>query len=99
MKSRGVGCFLPLTCSTLSRIVCMPEMLAISSSVKGASIPLVEKSKFSASDSSESASISKGKDWTRSEAHKSELQSLMRITYADSCLKKNKTTTKSKHKQ
>src|SRR3546814_1249988 len=33
----------------------------------------------------------------RSEEHTSELQSLMRISYAVFCLKKKKTTTKTKH--
>src|SRR3546814_6807633 len=35
----------------------------------------------------------------RSEEHTSELQSLMRISYAVFCLKKNKTTINTKHKQ
>src|SRR3546814_6304767 len=37
--------------------------------------------------------------WTRSEEHTSELQSLMRISYAVFCLKKKILTPKDKHKQ
>src|SRR3546814_5473238 len=37
--------------------------------------------------------------WTRSEEHTSELQSLMRISYAVFCLKKKKTKNKKKLKQ
>src|SRR3546814_8248101 len=36
--------------------------------------------------------------WGRSEEHTSELQSLMRISYAVFCLKKNKKTHKKSHK-
>src|SRR3546814_7086426 len=36
-------------------------------------------------------------DWMRSEEHTSELQSLMRISYAVFCLKKKKITTTSTH--
>src|SRR3546814_4429350 len=36
--------------------------------------------------------------WNRSEEHTSELQSLMRISYAVFCLKKKKTTTDSHYK-
>src|SRR3546814_2863352 len=37
-------------------------------------------------------------DWERSEEHTSELQSLMRISYAVFCLKKKTTNTKNKNK-
>ena len=39
---------------------CRPDMPAISASVNGSSMPLVAKSKLSASDRSDSASISSG---------------------------------------
>ena len=61
MKSRTVGFFLPVFFTTRSRIACSPWMPAISASVKGSSMPLLAKSKFSASDSSDSASISSGR--------------------------------------
>ena len=64
MNSRTVGLALPLSVSTRSRIVCMPEKLASSSSVNGSSRPFEAKSKFSASDSSDSWSISSGSCWT-----------------------------------
>src|SRR3546814_2778560 len=38
-------------------------------------------------------------DWERSEEHTSELQSLMRISYAVFCLKKKKKNNKHKYKQ
>src|SRR5215813_430839 len=60
MNSRTVGFFFPLARTTRSRIACRPEIAAISSSANASSIPLVEKSKLSASERSESASISSG---------------------------------------
>src|SRR5262249_7191008 len=60
MNSRTVGFFLPLARTTQSRMACRPEIADISSSVNASSMPLVEKSKLSASDKSESASISSG---------------------------------------
>src|SRR3546814_6938026 len=44
-------------------------------------------------DETDAAGVRMGARWTRSEEHTSELQSLMRISYAVFCLKK-KTTTK-----
>src|SRR5258707_12906674 len=60
MNARTVGFLLPLARTTRSRIACRPEIAAISSSVNASSMPLVEKSKLSASERSESASISSG---------------------------------------
>src|SRR3546814_6846377 len=44
-------------------------------------------------------SLSYGKQYRRSEEHTSELQSLMRISYADFCLKKNRTKTQQTQKK
>ena len=60
MKSRTVGFRLPVRRTTLSRMACRPWMPAISSSENASSMPFDAKSKFSASESSDSASISSG---------------------------------------
>src|SRR3546814_5562844 len=57
----------------------------------------VSRSGFHVSQSSPSSSRSVGMSLTRSEEHTSELQSLMRISYAVFCLKK-KTETRSTHR-
>src|SRR3546814_1640407 len=44
------------------------------------------------------AAIARVLDWLRSEEHTSELQSLMRISYAVFCLKKKKQTQTAEHK-
>src|SRR3546814_8010221 len=53
------------------------------------SLPRIRDAKF---DKLRQAGLSKNGRWFRSEAHTSELQSLMRISYAIYSLKKKKTT-------
>src|SRR3546814_4272226 len=86
----GVGCSMPWSCSTLNTDVLFAGM---------PSIPCESRCARSLSDTvlltSQSASWvsqpSEAWGW-RSEEHTSELQSLMRISYAVFCLKKKKKT-------